>query len=112
MQRIFKGGVYSREAFKYCKPRSSCTGNILGCYHRIAHRRSFRERAISSKGMKYSHFELNNNTIETNKYLPLVFVFKDKYLNCFHWLQINALKKGLNVKKDCGIYLRVWHLFE
>lgn len=33
------------------------------------------------------------------------FVLKDKYLNCLHWLQINASNKRRHGKKDCGVYL-------
>ena len=32
----------------------------------------FRERELSSKAMKYSHFKLNNITIEKNKFSRLV----------------------------------------
>ena len=36
----------------------------------------------------------------------LSFAFKDRYLNCLHWLQINASNKRRNVEKDCGVYSR------
>ena len=78
MGHLFEGGVYSREAFianlvtttvnLLCHLNVNLT-NIINPNPEVA---EVLERKLSSKAMKYSHFELNNISIEKNKFPQLV----------------------------------------
>ena len=73
MRCLFEGGVNSREAFI----TNLVTTTVNLCHLKINLTTVLRiaevlERERSSKAMKYSHFEVNNITIEKNKFPRLV----------------------------------------
>ena len=86
VRRLFKDGVYSRAAF--------IANFITTSMNSLLNSRSFRE--LSSKAMKYSHFELNNIVIEKNIY----------WIGYLHCLIMNASNKRRIDEKKCGVYSR------